>query len=265
MEYRTLIYEKSNKIGTMTLNMPESLNAASDESVREFVDCLQNIREDNEVQVVVITGAGRCFSGGADVKKRLVPWSQRLRNNPQAFAEAKTDDDIAPEIMKDMRQVLIGSINGPTMGWGNCMVTNCDIRIASDKATFACNLVKMGLVPGWGSTYNMPRMMGFSKALELVLTGRTVNASEALDLGLVTKVVPHEQLHDATYELANQIAQYPALSVEWIKRLYQASLDNDLHNQLLLERVARAAHQTEDALEAAMAFVEKRKPVFKGK
>lgn len=264
MKYETILLQKNNRVATVTLNQPEKLNAASDQMIEEFVRCLEKIDADKSIQVVVLTGAGRAFCGGADIRERLIPWSERLVNNPQAFPEARIDDK-APMIMRDMRQIIIGSINGPTMGWGNCMVTNCDIRIASDKATFACNLVRMALVPGWGSTYNLPRLMGFEKAYELALTGRTFPASEALEMGLVSKVVPHEQLYEVTYELANQIAEYPPIAVEWIKRLYRASLDNDFASQLLLERVARAAHQTEDALEAAKAFIEKRKPNFKGK
>jgi len=264
MEYETILLQQNNKIATITLNQPKTLNAASDQMIEEFVQCLEEISVKSSIQVVVITGAGRAFCGGADIKKRLIPWSERLVNNPQSFAEARIDDK-APILMRDMRQIIIASVNGPTMGWGNCMITNCDLRIASDKATFACNLVKMALVPGWGSTYNLPRLMGFEKAYELALTGRTFSATEALEMGLLTKVVPHEQLYEVTYELANQIAESPPLAVEWIKRLYRASLDNDFSNQLLLERVARAAHQTEDALEAAKAFVEKRKPKFRGR
>jgi len=206
MQYKTILLQKNNKVATVTLNQPEKLNAASDQMIEEFVHCLEKIGVDNNIRAVILTGAGRAFCGGADIKNRLIPWSERLVNNPQAFAEARIDDK-APMLMRDMRQIIIGSVNGPTMGWGNCMITNCDIRIASDKATFACNLVRMALVPGWGSTYNMPRLMGFEKAYELALTGRTFPASEALEMGLVTKVVPHEQLYKVTYELANQIAE----------------------------------------------------------
>ena len=264
MNYETIILEKKGKIATLILNTPENLNASSDLMFDEVIHGLEEINSDENITVLVITGAGRAFSAGADIEGRLIPWSERLHRNPQPFAERRIEDK-APTLTKTMPQILIASVNGPALGWGCCLAVSCDLRIASEKATFGPIFVKMGNVPGWGSTYNLPRLVGLGRALELTLTGRTIDAKEAKEIGLVERLVPHDELKEATDALANEIAEYPAVAVEWIKRLYHASMDNNLATQLILERIGRACHQTEDALEAAKAFVEKRKPVFKGK
>jgi len=261
--YKTLLLEREEKIVKMALNVPKTLNACTDQMFKDVILAFEEISLDDSIRVVIVTGMGKAFSAGADLKGRLIPWSERLLKDRQAFSERRIEDR-APQLMKRMTQILIASVNGPALGWGNCLAVACDLRIASDKATFAPLFAKMGLVPGWGSTYNLPKLIGLGRSLELTLSGRIIDAQEALAIGLVERVVPHADLESATMELAQHIANSPPLAIEWVKRLYNCGVRNDLESQLVMERLGRACHGTEDALEATKAFVEKREPVFKG-
>jgi 2-(1,2-epoxy-1,2-dihydrophenyl)acetyl-CoA isomerase len=189
MNDKTIILEKKEGIATITLNRPEKLNAWSTQMGEEFLEALNDIDSDSTIRVVVITGAGRAFCAGADVgefdaaiKEQLSP-AQRVRNETKK-------DVLGCTVIRRMLVPFIASINGPAVGVGLTLPLACDIRIASDKAKMGAIFSRVGLIPEYGSTYNLPKIVGIAKACELVFTGKIIEADEAEKIGLVNQVVP---------------------------------------------------------------------------
>ena len=265
MNYENIILEKKKGIATITLNRPEKLNAWSMQMGEEFRDALNDIDNDNMVRVVVITGAGRAFCAGADVggfdqaiKAKLSP-VQRVRNETKR-------DSLGCTTIRRMLVPFIASINGPAVGVGLTLPLACDIRIASDKAKMGAIFSRMGLIPEFGSTYNLPQIVGIAKACELAFTGKIIEANEAEKIGLVNKVVSHDDLQKATMDLASSIAQGPPLAIQMAKLSLYQGLDANLHTQSIWERlVQNYLKESEDHKEGVRAFMEKRQPQFKDK
>lgn len=265
-KYETIILEKKENIATITLNRPEKLNAETPKLAEELVDVFGVVDQDNEVKVVIVTGAGRAFCAGADLKERFL---KRVEDKKKGIVEDVTREfsEVGCLALSRVRRPVIASINGPAIGVGCTLALACDIRIASEKATFGLPFARVGLMPEFGSTYLLPRLIGMGKACELVFTARTIDAKEAKEIGLVDQVVPHDELSQKTYEMAKGITRLAPLSVQLSKRaLYQGMSAADLASHLQSEALAvNYLYSTEDLEEGARAFLEKREPVFRGK
>ena len=251
----------------MTLNRPAKLNAFDSDMIDLWVEAIEEAKRDDEVRVLVVTGAGRGFCGGANVGG-LASETPIIQETPLAEKRNSFREGIhrVPRALEHFDKPYIGSINGPAAGAGMDMASMCDIRIASDRAKFGMRYVAMGLIPGDGGCYFLPRIVGVAKACELIWTGRMIDAQEALQIGYVNKVVSHDELPAATWELASQIAQGPAVAIQLDKRLIYRCLDLDLNRALeASESAMLIARSTEDAKEGPRSFLEKRKPEFKGR
>ncbi len=264
MDYEDLLLEKKDGIATITLNAPDKLNALNAKMRRSLLLATDEVAKDDEVRVVIVTGAGRGFCSGADLSGggggggAEPSRSQRLEVlGPNFGAEA----------FFKLEKPVIGAINGVAAGAGFSLALSMDIRIASEVARFGAAFVLRGLVPDCGITYWLPRTVGTSKALELMFTGELINAAEAERVGIVSRVVPPDELMTAAGELAARIAKNPPIPMELTKRIVYRTMNDDVARHLDLETWAqRICNQTEDSREAIRAFIEKRPPAeFKGK
>lgn len=249
-------------ITTITLNRPEKLNAFSGTMREDLLAALRAAGEDPACRVAVITGAGRAFCSGGDVEFMRGLQSDRNTEGMQRLLEAGRD--IVLQIL-DMPKPVIASVNGVAAGAGCNLALACDLRIASDQAKLGETFVRIGLHPDWGGTWLLPRLIGRSRALEILMTGRMVEATEALAMGMVDRVVPAANLARETESLARTIAAGPPLAMGDIKRALRASERNDARAQIDLEgRHQMRAFLSGDAAEGMAAFFEKRPPKFQG-
>jgi len=252
-------YEKEGRIAIITINRPEAFNMVNVQVFRELHERMVEFRDDPELWVGIITGARtRAFSAGADIKDML-PFAREHRDQPEA---------LPPSIMRglDMWKPLIAAINGMALGGGLEIALACDIRIASEKARFGTPEVNLGVIPGWGGTQRLPRMLPWCKAAELLLTGRPIDAQEAYRIGLVNKVVPQEQVMPTAKEWAELICRVGPLAVRAAKEAMVKGSSMSLEDGLRLESALfNHVIGTEDFNEGLTAYAEKRKPVFKAK
>lgn len=254
---------RDGAIWTLTMNQPETRNALTgNTAVEEFVQVCDEIRRDASVKAAILTGAGPIFSSGGNVKDM-----QRF------FDDALTPDAIREEYRQGIQRIpraltqldvpVICAINGPAIGAGLDLTCMCDIRIASETATFAESFVRVGIVPGDGGAWLLPRAVGRAKAAEMAFTGEAIDAQQALACGLVSRVVPADQLLATARALADKIAANPGAVMRMTKRLLREGEHSTLESLLELSAGYQAlAHKTADHREAVMAFVEKRKPRF---
>jgi len=252
-------YEREGRIAIFTINRPEAFNAVNVQIFQELHDRMVEFQDDPELWVGIITGARtRAFSIGADIKDML-PFAREHRDDPGA---------LPPSIMRglDIWKPLIAAVNGLALGGGLEIVLACDIRIASEKARFGTPEVTLGLVPGWGGTQRLPRMLPWCKAAELLLMGKSIDAQEAYRIGLVNKVVPQEQVMPTAKEWAEAICQAGPLAVRAAKEAMVRGSSMTLDDGLRLENSLNAyLFGTEDFNEGITAFAEKRRPVFKAR
>ena len=254
---------RDDGVGTVTLNRPDKLNAFAGRMRHEVVDAIRQLADADDVRVLVITGAGRAFCAGADIgyMKRLV----ETRDMENASALVETGRAVVTTLRNTPKPV-IASVNGPAAGGGANLALACDIRLASDRATIGQTFNRIGLHPDWGGTYFLPRLVGPSRALELVFTAEMVNADEAFRLGLFNRVVPHDRLADETRALAAGLAAKPPLALALAKRAIYQSGDHTLDHMLDLELEHQMqCFRSEDSGEGLRAFLEKRPPVFRGR
>ncbi len=274
--YEDLLLEKDGAIATITLNNPEKLNAISHKMRVSLSLAADEVAKDDEVRVVIVTGAGRGFCSGADVTAMLggaggtnevsrYARSQVLRHFTDIFPNqiVRYFSDVFPMLNKP----VIAAINGPCAGGGFSVALSCDIRIASETARFSVAQVARGLVPDAGMTFYLPHAIGMSSALKLMFTAEIIGAAEAERLGIVSQVVPPGELMKVARELAGKIAQQAPISVELTKKMVWRGLFDSLNRQRDLETWAlQICHQTEDHKEAVRSFLEKRPPApFKGR
>lgn len=265
MTYETIILEKEEGIATITLHRPERLNAYTTQMGEELVEGLERVDADRDVRVVVITGAGRAFCSGADVKDNFLRVLEE-RKRGERGVPGFSFPERGPMILRNMAKPVIASINGPAVGIGFTLAVACDMRIASENATLGAIFVRVGLTPEFGSTYNLTRLVGIAKACELVFTGKMISAKEAKEMGLLNQVVPADELKAATHELVRSIAQWPPIAIQIAKRGLYQGLDNDLAAQLQFEAFGLDfCRGTQDHEEGAKAFLEKRQPRFEGR
>jgi 2-(1,2-epoxy-1,2-dihydrophenyl)acetyl-CoA isomerase len=243
---------------SLTLNRPEVLNGLTDDLLDAIAAGCRQAAQDDAVRVVVITGAGRGFCSGADLRTGIESGKPNIRGHLR--------DHYVPMIhaIRDLEKPVVASVNGVAAGAGMSLALAADFRIAGESASFIQAFVRIGLVPDAGSSYFLPRLVGIAKALELTMLGETIHAADALRLGLVHRVVKDAELAQATTDFAARLARAPR-SVGLIKRLISNSPDNDLDAQLALEEEAQAAAaESADFGEGISAFIEKRTPEFTG-
>ncbi|MEH6643440.1 crotonase/enoyl-CoA hydratase family protein [Vreelandella glaciei] len=261
-------YEQDvNGIITLTLNDPETRNAISDQPMIEaLLAALERAEQDPDARVVVLTAAGSVFSSGGNIKK--MGESGGLNDELPARTRRNYREGIQrlPLAFEALEIPVIAAVNGPAIGAGCDLTLMCDLRVAAQNASFAESFVKLGIVPGDGGAWLLPRVVGFSKACEMALTGDSVDAEEALRIGLVSRVVADDGLIDAAKALAQRIAANPTHAVRMTKRLLREAGSQRLDQILETSAAFQAlAHATQDHKEAVAAMLERRPPHFTGR
>jgi enoyl-CoA hydratase/carnithine racemase len=257
--YEFILYDKADRVAWITLNRPEALNAQSDGLRAEMVDALENASQDDEVFVVVITGSGeKAFSAGADVAQYVtrVPSyvvSQKYVTRPF-------------ELIRNMTKPVVACVNGLALGAGCELMISCDIIIAAEDAKIGQTEVRVGLIPGGGGTQVLPRLVGEKKAKDLIFTGAMIWGTEAMNLGIINRVVPREELKEATQKLVDELLRNSPAIIGLAKIAINRSLEVPLQAGMSYERDLFAlAFSYDDQKEGAKAFLEKRKPNYSGK
>src|SRR2546425_6612999 len=267
MTYEQITYDKADGIATITLNRPERMNAFTPQMLDEWYAAALGSRRAAGVRVVVLAGAGRGFCAGADLSggegvSLLRPTASRVDN--RNFLRDSVQR--IPRLVSIMEKPYVAAVNGAAVGAGMDMASMCDMRFAADSARFGMTYVRMGLIPGDGGCYFLPRIVGMAKALDLIWSGRIFDAQEALSMGYVSAVVPTDDLMDYTRDYATRLVKGPAVAIQQAKRLAYRSQELSLDAALdLAQQAMFIAQSTEDSREGPRAFVEKRDPQFKGR
>ncbi len=261
-----LDYSQDGAIVTLTLNAPEIRNAVSG---ADMIDALEQacarMNADMSVRAAILTGAGSAFSSGGNVKKMASGGGLASGLPAQTRRNYKLGIQRIPLAFDKLEVPVIAAVNGPAIGAGCDLACMCDVRIAAPEARFAESFVKLGIVPGDGGAWLLPRVVGYSKACEMAFTGDMLSAEEALACGLVSRIAPAGELMMEARKLAERIAANPPHAVRMTKRLIREGQNVQLATLLELSAGMQAlAHATADHKEAAAAFVEKRKPRFEG-
>jgi len=260
MEFKYIIYEKAEGVGTITLNRPEALNAFSKDVVEEILFALEDIRKDENVRVVVLTGAGeKAFSAGADIKAMAGMNALKAR-------ELSLMGEKLCVTLENLEKPVIAALNGYALGGGLEVAMSCDLRIASETSRVGQTEVNIGLIPGWGGTQRLTRLVGLTKAKELVFTGKMIDAKTAEQLGIVNMIAPPDKFRETVRQFALELASKAPVAVRVAKALINKGADIGLDSALELEREGfGVVASSEDLKEGVSAFTEKRKPLFKGK
>jgi 2-(1,2-epoxy-1,2-dihydrophenyl)acetyl-CoA isomerase len=260
MSYEVILVRKENNVGTLTMNRPEALNFLDPIMAQEIESALSDFEKDKEVRAIVITGAGRAFSAGGDVKAM-----QREMTIQELVQRMEVVTRCSQQII-NLPKPIIASVNGPAVGGGCNIALAADLILASDKASFCEVFARIGLIPDFGGFFTLPRRVGMTKAKELIFTARTVDAQEAEQIGLINCVVPAEALEEETRRMAEDIATGPTMALGIAKRLLNQSYESDFASILRAENSNQVLlRKAQDHQEGVKAFFEKRKPVFKGK
>lgn len=256
--------ELDNHVATITLNRPEVMNALTREMYAELEQAFRDAHRDPEVRCVVLTGAGRAFCSGDDVKQIML--GEQRDETVTRLREVRPRPTPAAAAVLECDKPVIAAVNGPAVGWGMDLTLFCDIRIASESAKFGELFIKRGLVADIGGLWRLPRVVGPSKAAELLFTGDVIDAREAERIGLVSRVVPPDELRTAAMEIARKIAANPPIAMRYMKEGLRKSVHASM--QEMGEYVGSSLaylFTTEDHKEGAMSFVERREPVFRGR
>jgi 2-(1,2-epoxy-1,2-dihydrophenyl)acetyl-CoA isomerase len=262
-----LLYQVDGHVATLTLNRPEKKNAFTEAMLTQCIANLREAQDDDAVRVIVLTGAGDAFCSGGDVGRR----AGELENGPPAVLQNKQrlmtkGPQRLALALQDVDKPVIAAVHGPAVGAGMDLSLMCDIRLASRSARFSEAYVKVGLVPGNGACYYLPRLVGVGKALELLWTADFISAEQALELGLVNHVYDDDKFRESVTAFANKIAAMPPVQVRAVKRTLYQSLNTDLRTSLeLVSSHMAIVNTTDDYKEAIQAFKEKRQGVYQGK
>jgi enoyl-CoA hydratase len=258
MAYENILVEAHGRVGLITLNRPKALNALNDALMNELGDALGKFDADEGIGAIVITGSDKAFAAGADIGA-MKDWG---------YMDVYQGEFVTRnwERMKSVRKPVIAAVAGFALGGGCELAMMCDILFAADNARFGQPEIKLGVIPGAGGTQRLPRAVGKAKAMDLILTGRMMDAAEAERAGLVSRVVPADRLVEEALAAAAQIAEFSLPSVMMAKEAVSRAYDSPLSEGILFERrLFHALFATEDQKEGMAAFLEKRKPKFKNR
>jgi len=257
LSYQTLLVAKEGPIGIVQLNRPKVLNALNFEIMSELVSALEELDREVAIRAIILTGSERSFAAGAD----LAEMSQSTPVDLLLGRRFELWDRI-----RKISKPIIAAVSGYCLGGGNELAMNCDLIVASETATFGQPEVNVGIIPGAGGTQRLPRLVGKYKAMEMILTGKSISADEAYRIGLVNRVVPPESLMEEAKKIATDIASKPPISIRSAKEAILRAQDTTLEVGLEFERKAfYMLFATEDGREGMKAFLEKRKPIYQGK
>lgn len=262
MQYSTILFEVNNNVARITMNRPEAANALNAEMAKDLMHAALRCSEDPAIRAVILTGAGRLFSGGGDLKS----FAAQGDNMPYHLKEVTTYLHAAVSRFTRMDAPVIAAVNGTAGGAGMSLCCFCDLVLAAESAKFTMAYTRVGLTPDGSSTYFLPRIVGLKRALELTLTNRLLTAQEAMEWGIVTKVVPDANLQAEADALAAQLATAATGALGSAKRLLHSGWSETLETQMELETQTIAARaRTADGREGIAAFIEKRAAKFTGK
>jgi len=257
-KYKTLLVEKTNGVLKVSFNRPEMRNALDMDMRAELKQLLAAVSEDPQIRVLILTGSGKAFCAGGDIRTMEIPF-------PDLAGRKRLKDlHVWLKNLINLEIPVIAAVNGVAAGAGCSLAMACDVIFAAEDPRFIHSFIKVGLVPDSASLYFLPRLVGLPRAKELMFSGRTIDASEALRIGLVNRVVPTGQLMQAAEELARELARGASKAIALTKRFLNLSMSSDLESVLELEALGQdICFGTEDFAEGMGAFLEKRKPVFK--
>ena len=260
MEYKNILLEIEQNIATITFNRPKVLNAMNLEVLGEIYEAVSDCANNDDVRVVIFTGAGdKAFVAGADIAQMQNATSVEILKLMEAGHRTM-------RLIETMPKPAIAAVNGFALGGGTEIALACDIRFASEKAVFGQPEILIGVIPGWGGTQRLPRLIGMGLAKEIILSGTQINAARAYEIGLVNKVFPADKLMEETKKFAQKLAALPAFALKMAKNSINYGFDMSLDNASALEIGSIAqCFATEDQKEGMSAFLEKRKPNFKGR
>lgn len=261
MDYQNIIYGVEEGVATIVMNQPDRRNALSLEMAEEIRDALRSAAADGEARVLVLTGTGKAFCAGGDVKSMAegatLPAHETKERILGYYRTAL--------YVRELDIPTIASLNGHAIGAGLTLALACDMCIAAEEAKLGATFVQIGLNPGMGTTFFLPRLVGTARACELIFTAKVIEAREAERIGLINKAVPRDKVAEETAELAGAIASGPAIAIKLAKKSIYLGAQNDLESVLQYESFGQTVcAQTEDIKEGVMAFIQKRKPEFKG-
>lgn len=259
MEYDNLLVDIEDEIALIKINRPDALNAVNLATIQELEDCFKSLSQNDKVKAIILTGEGKAFVAGGDISEMI------KKNSVEAREFAHKGHELLAYI-ENMEKTVIAAVNGFALGGGCELCMACDLRIAADKASFGQPEVKLGLIPGWAGTQRLPRLVGLTKAKELIFTGDPINAETALRIGLVNRVVPQEDLIKVSKEMARKIASMGPTAVKLAKTCINRSIESDIYTGTRYEAEAFGiCFSTGEPKEGISAFFEKRKPDWQKK
>jgi 2-(1,2-epoxy-1,2-dihydrophenyl)acetyl-CoA isomerase len=266
MSESVLLKERRDRVAILTMNRPEKLNALNKELQDAIIEACQEIRDDDDVWAVVLTGAGRGFSSGADLSGGRPPASDKQPPRQERLDVYGWVGNLSTAVYRTVDKPIVAAMNGVAAGAGMSVACACDIRVGCENSRFKVVFIERSLSPDTGLSYFLPRIVGYSRACDLIFSSRFVEADEAYRIGLLDRLVPADKLVDEAIELANQIASWPPIAMQSTRRVLQQSMESSFDGQLLnehwgLNQARRAPHDVE---ESGLSFRERRKPRFTG-
>ena len=259
MSYQTILTSVDEGIGIIQLNRPKAMNAVDALLLGELLQALEEMEQDAETRVIIITGSDKVFAAGADIKAAvgLTPFEAREFLNLVHRTIFKIEENSKP---------VISAVCGFALGGGMELVMACDIKVAAENATFGLPEINLGIYPGGGGTQRLPRLIGMAYAKELILTGEFITGEKALEIGLVNYLVPAEEVLDTAKKVARKLASKPPLALKLAKNALNSSMNSDIKTGCQIEQDGWAMlFASEDQKEGMQAFLENRKPIFKGR
>jgi len=265
MAFETIIMEKKDGMATITFNRPKVFNAYSEQMSQELKVAVKEVSDDKSIRILILRGSGDNFMAGADISM-LNFWSKTAEEHGWEKVKEILDNHFSPTLLEKLPQPVIAAVDGRAWGMGSEIAQACDIRICTDRASFAQPEINLGIITGGGASQRLPRIVGKAKAMEMILTGLPIGAEEAYRWGLVNQVVPPSELDQAVEKLAKTIMAKSPLMVKWAKECVNLVLDHDLVSGIERELIQFSkTFATYDCREGTAAFLEKRKAKFLGR